>query len=70
MTGNLVSLANTIKKLEEKCTESYLVKDIFHNFVEKSVPRTDKLYEEIERLNRETLKADIDIQELHTIIRT
>ena len=25
---------------------------------------------EIERLNKETLKADVDIQELHTIIRT
>ena len=41
MTGNLVSLANKIKKLEEKCGESYLVKELFHDFVEASVPRTD-----------------------------
>lgn len=65
-----MSLANSIKKLEEECTEQYLVKDLFHDFVKGSVPRTDKLYEEIERLNKETLKADVDIQELHTIIRT
>ncbi len=61
MTGNLVSLANSIKKLEEECTEQYLVKDLFHDFVKASVPRTDKLYDEIERLNKETLKADVDI---------
>ena len=44
MTSNMVSLANQIKKLEEKCTSEYLVQDLFHDFVKQSVPRTDKLY--------------------------
>jgi transcriptional regulator of met regulon len=61
MTSNLVSLAGQIKKLEEKCTSEYLVQDLFHDFVKQSVPRTDKLYEEIERLNGETLKSELGI---------
>lgn len=61
MTSNLVSIASQIKKLEEKCTSEYLVQDLFHDFVKNSVPRTDKLYEEIERLNGETFKSDIGI---------
>ena len=46
------------------------MQDLFHDFVKNSVPRTDKLYEEIERLNGETLKSDLGIQDLHTLIRT
>jgi hypothetical protein len=60
MTNNLVSLAQSIKKVDDKFTD-YLFTSKFDEFVVQIDPKIDKLYQEIERLNGETLKSELGI---------
>jgi hypothetical protein len=69
MTGNLVSLANQIKKLDARVGEEFVQVAAFQEFQEAQVPRINSLYGQLEKIVEENTRLEVAILEVNNNLK-